>query len=129
MALPSRRTYREGFAQKLDDLGIFEEVLEYLPKKLSGKSPIATVESAPANRTTSPADEAEFKLIVGLWVRRSVAADAEDLLDDLEQDVAELVATWDTAEYYQESSTDYVDTTDDQGGQYRVEWLFIRVTA
>lgn len=125
MTMENRKDARAALVS-LIDTGItqLQSTFGSLPKKTGGVSPFCTVESGPAGYDFFP-DESKFGLIVGMWVLRDDADAAEDLLDDLAQDLAQVVETWHTATFTQESQPDYEFL--EGRYDYRVEWHFISV--
>jgi len=125
MTLHNRKTPRAALAAAITtNITQLQSVFKSLPKKPAGVSPFCTVESGPATYQFSP-DENKFGFVVGMWVLRDDADAAEDLLDDLAQDLAQVVDTWHTATFSQESQTDYAML--DGKYDYRVEWHFVTV--
>lgn len=124
MSILNRKDARAGLIAQMQAIPAFEAVHDHLPKDLEGKSPVCTVESGPAVYRWEPAHYNTFQFIVGVWVRRDDAGTAEDLLDDLAQDVAEAVYAWHTAEFVDPSAPDYEEI---DGVLYRVEWFFVSV--
>jgi len=124
MTVQNRKTARASLLAALETITAFAEVYDYLPKDLSGLSPVCTIESGPADYAWLPSDQNMFKFIVGVWVRRDDAEDAEDLLDDLSYAVAGVIQDWHSATFYQESDPGY-DLIDQV--YYRSEAHFVSV--
>lgn len=123
MTVRNRKDARESLATALDTI-TGPTVYDYQPKDFGGLSPVITVESAAADYGETPGDVNDFRFLVIAWVRRDDAAAAEDTLDNLSQDIAEIVMDWNNGIFYQESDAGY-EVID--GILYRREAHFVSV--
>lgn len=128
--LPSRKKARADLVAKikagitqLADAGGVAHTYDHLIKDPAGLSPICTVESGPWQPRFTAAETQTFAFTIGLWVKRTDASDAEDLLDDLAVDLAEVLDANYNAEFTRPSMPEY----DLPELQYRIEWHFVAV--
>ncbi len=131
MTNASRKDLRAQLVADLQALTSITEVIPYLPRKLSGKSPVCSVESGgwqPVN-TEEPT---MVRVIIGFWVRRSPEPDqlhpdpedAENVIDDLALQLAQLMEAEYNASAWRPSSPDY-EVID--GVSYRIEFHYYEV--
>jgi hypothetical protein len=128
-SISNRKDARDSLVTALETITGFQEHYDHLPVDLQGQSPVCTVEAVSQMTTFDPAVTETFQFIVGVWVIRaseagSDAANAEDTLDGLAQDVTEIVQTWHNGIFYQPSEATYEEL---ENGQYRVEWFYVSV--
>lgn len=125
-SISNRKDARKSLETALKTITGFQAVYDHLPKGFDGQSPVCTIDAVSQYPDLASAPGTEtFQFAVGVWVRRTDAGTAEDALDDLAQDVAEVVAAWHNGIFYQASEATYevLDAAD----QYRVEWHFVQV--
>ena len=124
-SVSSRKDARNSLVTAMQTITGFQAVYDHLPKKHDGQSPICVVDGlSQYPQFDGSALYETFQLSVSVWVDRVDAAAAEDLLDDLGQDVAEKVQAWHNGKFFQPSECTYEDL---ERGQYRVEWHFVSV--
>ena len=123
-SISNRKDARNSLVTALEAITGFQEVYDYLPKDFGGQSPVCTVDGLSQFPQFEPAVMETFQFAVGVWVNRAAAATAEDTLDDLAQDVAEVIQDWHNGFFFQPSECTYEELED---GQYRVEWHFVQV--
>lgn len=124
MTILNRKAARTSLYNLLIATSAFQAGFKSLTKDTEGQSPIFTIESVASNPTDDPVNDSVFKFAVGVWVLRENADAAEDQIDDLNETVTAAVMSWYTANFYQESQSDYADLDD---GQWRVEWFFVEI--
>ena len=126
-AVTNRKTLRSDLVTNLktitslaDSSGV-AHVYGYLPKTLSGLSPICTVECGPSCLKTvvDITTQERVGVIIGFWVDRDSASGAEDLIDDLREGLRTVIRKYYNASLTAQSMPDYeiVDGTD-----YRIEF-------
>ena len=104
-----------------------QAVYDHLAKDFNGQSPVATVESSGWLPLETPAEPQDLNYIVGFWARRDDAqtgAQAEQKLDDLAEDLANLVFNTFHGKFTEESTTMYAQIG---GHSYRVEFHYVRL--
>jgi hypothetical protein len=116
MTMTNRKTIRHDLVAKLktitllaDEAGGTAHVVGYWPKDPQGISPFVGVDSGSVQYPTET-DESNmtpFAFAVGVWVRRDAAeAAAEDTLDDLALEIAEVIRNNYNGRFVAESVTD-----------------------
>ena len=124
-SITNRKDARNSLVTALTAITGLQVIYDHLPKTFSGQSPICTVDAiSQFPDFNAPAVTETFQFAIGIWVDRADAGAAEDLLDDLAQDVAEVVLAWHNGIFYQPSEATYEEL---EKGQYRVEWHFVQV--
>lgn len=134
MSIPSRRTTREAIAAALEARLVTstpryaEVVYADRPVDFGGQSPIVVVASAGTNRQplTFQGTQPIFYITIVLMVLAASSSGVDDLLDDLEQQIAVFTEAyrtgpmWGAINYDARSRTEYVITTID-GVEYKTE--------
>lgn len=124
-SISNRKDARNSLVTALTAITGFQAVYDHLPKTFNNQSPVCTVYSiSQFPDFNAPALTETFQFAVVVWVVRDDAATAEDQLDDLAQDVAEVVYGWHNGLFFQASEVDEVIL---EKGQYLVEWHFVQV--
>lgn len=140
MSLPNRKDVRDSLVANLktdiiistnavlsDDSDGFAHARDYFPKDLDGRSPIAGVDGLWSQYDLSGDDSAEtaFGLVVGFWARSMEnRANAEDMLDNLAQQLATLLRAKYNARFSQPSVTDF-EVVD--GVEYKFELHYVEI--
>jgi len=123
-SISNRKNARDSLVTALTGITGFQAIYDHLPKDFDGQSPVCCVDALSQYPQFSPAVAEPFRFAVWVWVDRADAAAAEDLLDDLAQDVADAVKVWHNGFFYQESEASYEEL---EKGQYRTETHFVQV--
>ena len=112
--VPNRKDAREDLKAKIQAaLTDLQEILDYAPGKLSGKSPFAVVTSGPVQyELLTDVERQQFAFYVAFYVRSDgatgsgyTAEDAQDMLDNLAQDLADcLMANYHNPKWSEDST-------------------------
>lgn len=96
-------------------------ITKSLPRKLSGVSPVITMEDGPSRPAPygTPTEPSVIGITFGVWVRADDSETAEDLLDDLVDKLVDTLMMEYNAEWLRETTPSYEI---DDGVVYRVEW-------
>lgn len=121
-----RRELREQLATEIQAALDLAVTFDHLPKELSGKSPICTIEvdGWDPNLTGDDTVPTEIMFIFGIWVRRDDPADAHDQIDALAEDLAAFLRKNYNGRFARASTSDYavMDRL-----QYHIEWHFVTI--
>lgn len=134
MTIPKRKTARLALASLIEtNITALQEVYPYLVFDPEGQSPVCTVEDgAHQPNTHSAVGRYPFQFTVGFLVRRdrtdgddADAENAEDLIDDLANDLATLLENNYGGRFYQPSEIGYEVIG---GLAYRSEYHFVEIS-
>ena len=130
-SISNRKSARESLVTALQTITGLQAVFDHLPKDLHGQSPICIVFATSQMTEFMPAVMERFQFVVEVWAYRDGAAGAsmdaagaEDVIDDLAQDVTEVIAGWHNAFFYQPSEAGYEIM---ENGSYKVETFYVQV--
>lgn len=134
MSVISREPIRAAFAQLLTaNVSGAQRIEDGFTDDLGGQSPVVVVASAGTNRTPLTLRGSLPKVDLDVYIFVLATAGADDLLDALEQQVAEVVeqnqrsARWSAIDYSAASEVGFIVALD--GNEYRRERIPLRVTA
>lgn len=133
MPFVSQKTLRADLVSKLktitllaDDADTTAHVVGYFEPNPRGISPFACVDSAGmkydlgSDETITPA-----RFVIGVWVKRTNAATAEDQLNDLALSIANVLRLNYLAKYTAEPQSDFEEI---EGVQYKFELYFVEIS-
>jgi len=104
----------------IDVMGIPpSNVFKYMPKKLDGMSPVITIEVGRSSPSHTPAEPSWPGLLIGLWILREDAEEAEDELDTLSDNFIDAITDRYNVQWDNFTEPDYLII---DGNHYRVEW-------
>lgn len=130
----SRKTVRDKLVTSLKSIPELADeavtgaphVFGFLAKTFNGMSPCACVDTLGVQYDTigDESDLSRFRFIVGFWVNRESASEAEDMLDKLALEFSAKIRNDYYGQFFQQSTTDY-ETLD--GTPYKFELHFLEI--
>ena len=128
MTYPNRTTALAHLAEQIETkITDLQTIYDYDPQDIEGESPLCIISRGGLRYSThTDVEYTVFRFVVGFWVRSDDDRQAaEEKLDDLAVDLAEVLELYYSADFYQESELLEAEKVD--GLVYSVELHYVEI--